>query len=238
MAINLQKGQRIDLTKKSGTTLTDFCVGCNWGAIEIQTRQEVVISEGFLGIGRKIEWRNVKQDVNVDLDLSCIMINDKGELCDYIYSPLYKEDLLNQFGLSKGKLTSLNRAFHHSGDDLEGDKGGDDGLDNEIISVNLSKLPESVSQIFFFLNNCGKEDFSQIPYAKIRMYEGTPTKVKEVFAQYDVACESQYTGKRALIMGKLYKKAGVWKFHAIGDPTDDVFLGQTIQRIVKSYVNN
>lgn len=235
MAINLQKGQRIDLTKKSGTSLTNFCVGCNWGAIDTKTREEVVLSEGFLGIGRKTEWRDVKQDV--DLDLSCIMIDDSGELCDYIYSPLYKEELLGQFGLPKGKLISVNQALKHSGDDLGGDQGDDDGLDNEIITVDLSKLSDNVTQIFFFLNNCGKEDFSQIPYAKIRMYEGTPVEVKEVFAEYDVAGDNKYAGKRALIMGKLYKRSDVWKFHAIGDPTDDVFLGQTIQRIVKTYVN-
>jgi tellurium resistance protein TerZ len=39
-----------------------------------------------------------------------------------------------------------------------------------------------------------------------------------------------------MIMGKLYKKDNDWKFNAIGDPTDDTFLGQTIARIVKSYV--
>lgn len=33
MAIRLEKGQRINLKKESGTKLTNFCVGCNWGAI-------------------------------------------------------------------------------------------------------------------------------------------------------------------------------------------------------------
>jgi tellurium resistance protein TerZ len=51
-----------------------------------------------------------------------------------------------------------------------------------------------------------------------------------------VAAESQYSGKRALIMGKLYKKDNEWKFNAIGDPTEDSFLGQTIHKIVKSYL--
>jgi len=37
-------------------------------------------------------------------------------------------------------------------------------------------------------------------------------------------------------MGKLYKKDEEWKFSAIGDPTEDTFLGQTIQRIVKNYL--
>jgi tellurium resistance protein TerZ len=137
--------------------------------------------------------------------------------------------------MPNGKLDTIDRALHHSGDDMEGDKGGDDGLDNELISVNLSKLNSNVSQIFFFLNNVGQEDFSQIPYAKIRMYEGTPTFVKEVFASYNVSAESQYAGKKAVIMGKLYKKDDVWKFHAIGDPTEDSNLCTTITRIIQSY---
>ena len=148
MAIRLEKGQRINLEKNNGSKLTSFCVGCNWGAIEKKT---------FFGLS--------KETIDVDLDLSCVMFNEQGEICDHIYSPLYKPDLLSKFGLPPGKVDSLDRALHHSGDDLEGDKGGDDGLDNEIITVDLNRLNPSIHQIYFFLNNCGQEDFSQIPYA-------------------------------------------------------------------------
>jgi tellurium resistance protein TerZ len=34
MAINLQKGQRINLEKENGAKLQNVCVGINWGAIE------------------------------------------------------------------------------------------------------------------------------------------------------------------------------------------------------------
>ena len=214
----LEKGQRINLEKSDGSKLTEFCVGVNWGAI---------VTSAFLGL--------VKKTVDVDLDLSCVLIDSNKKMCDHIYSPLYKPEFLQHFGMPNGKLDTIDRALHHSGDDMEGDKGGDDGLDNEIISVNLSKVNSNVSQIFFFLNNVGQEDFSQIPYAKIRMYEGTPTFVKEVFASYNVSAESQYAGKRAVIMGKLYKKDDVWKFHAIGDPTEDTNLCTTITRIIQSY---
>lgn len=220
MAIRLEKGQRINLEKNTGAKLTNFCVGCNWGAIET--------SGGFLGLGKKT--------IDVDLDLSCIMIDANGKICDHIYSPLYKPEFLARYGLPLGKVDSKDKALHHSGDDLKGDEGGDDGLDNEIITVDLNKVSDSIQQIFFFLNNCGREDFSQIPYASIRMYEGTPDRVKEVFAQYNVAAESQYRGKLALIMGKLYKKDGNWKFAAIGDAYEDSNLCLTIQRILNSYV--
>lgn len=219
MAIRLEKGQRINLEKNNGSKLTSFCVGCNWGVIETKG--------GFLGMSKKV--------TEVDLDLSCVMLNASGEMCDHIYSPLYKPEFLAHYGMPVGKVDSKERALHHSGDDLKGDEGGDDGLDNEIITVDLSKINQNIEQIYFFLNNCGKEDFSQIPYAAIRMYEGTPEKVKEVFAQYDVAADPQYKGKLALVMGKLYKKGGEWKFAAIGDAFEDVNLCMTIKRILTNY---
>ncbi|WP_394777002.1 TerD family protein [Flavobacterium sp.] len=219
MAINLTKGQKIDLRKSSGESLTSFCVGVNWGAIE---------TRGFLGLSKNV--------INIDLDLSCILIDDQNKLCDHLYSPLYRAEVLQQFGLPIGKLLTVDGALKHTGDDLAGDTGGDDGLDNEIITVDLSKVDAKVTQIFFFLNNAGKEDFSQIPYAKIRMYEGTPTKVVSEFASYNVSADPQYVNKRSIIMGKLYKRNNEWKFSAIGDPTDDTFLGQTIHKIIQSYL--
>lgn len=220
MAISLQKGQRISLEKESGTTLERFCVGCNWGAIK---------TPGFLGFRTKT--------TDVDLDLSCAVFDDSGKLTDWLYSPLYRPELLAQYGLRPGKLDSFDAALRHTGDDLKGDTDGDDGLDNEIITVDLTRVNPATTQIFFFLNNCGKEDFSQIPYASIRMFEGTPEKVQQVFASYNVAAEPAYQGKTALVMGKLYKHNGAWKFNAIGDAFGHAFLGETIKLITQNYAN-
>jgi tellurium resistance protein len=217
MAIILEKGQRINLKKADNQNLEQFCVGANWGAIKIKK---------FLGT----------KTVDVDLDLSSALFDSRGNLCDHLYSPLYRHDLLARFGLAPGKLDTVDGACHHTGDDLTGDTDGDDGLDNEIITVDLRKISPNVEQIFFFLNNVGKEDFSQIPYSKIRIFEGTPSRVNSVFAEYDVSAQPAFAGKRALILGKLYKHNGEWKFHAIGDPTEDGFIGQTIARIAKNYV--
>lgn len=223
MAIRLEKGQKINLEKQSGGKLVNFCIGCNWGAIEIET------GGGFFGFGKKKEVRDV------DLDLSCVMTDKNGEIIDHIYSPEYREDFLARYKMPCGKLDSADGAMHHSGDDRKGDSGGDDGLDNEIIIVNLDKTHPRVEQIFFFLNNVGPEDFSLIPYASIRMYEGTPQNVKEVFASYDVAALPQYRGKRALLMGKLYRRDGNWRFSAIGEATDDNNLCETILRIRRDF---
>lgn len=223
MAIRLEKGQRINLEKNNGTKLTNFCVGCNWGAI---------IKKTFFGLSSSV--------VDVDLDLSCLLFDAEGKAIDHIYSPLYAfADRNKEIGLPNGKVDSIDRALHHTGDDQSGDQNGDDGLDNEIITVDLNRVNSNVNQIVFFLNiynnNDFQGDFSEIPYASIRMYEGTATKVREVFAQYDVATKDNCRGKRALIMGKLYRRNGEWKFAAIGDAFEDKSIVHTIVRVVKDY---
>lgn len=236
MAIRLEKGQRINLEKSNGSKLTNFCVGCNWGALKTGRRIEQVVKEGFLGLGRETRW--VDEEVDLDLDLSCIMVDANGNLVDNLYSPLYNPQMFKQVGLPIGKERSTDGSMMSAGDDTEGDKGGDDGLDNEIITVDLTKVNPRISQIFFFLNIYSPKnvDFLKIPYAAIRMYEGTPTRVNSVFAQYDVAKEPQFAGKDALIMGKLYRHNGEWKFAAIGDAfTDNNDLRNTIRRILDNY---
>lgn len=223
MAINLEKGQRINLEKSNGSKLTNFCVGCNWGAIT---------EKGFFGL--------ITKTIDVDLDLSCLMFDENGSPVDHIYSPLFRfADRNKELGLPNGKLDSADRALHHTGDDLTGDQDGDDGLDNEIITVDLQRVSSNVNQIVFFLNIYNNADyagdFSGIPYASIRMYEGTPTKVNQVFAQYDVATKTECVGKRGIVMGKLYRRNGEWKFAAIGDAFEDRSIVQTIARVIRDY---
>ncbi len=225
MAINLQKGQKIDLRKETGESLTNFCIGVNWGAIE-------TTKSGLFGFGTK------KVIEDVDLDLSCVLLDTAGNVVDWLYSPDYN-GWLSQNNMPLGKLQSNDGALRHSGDDRQGDVGGDDGLDNEVITVDLNRVNPGVEKIYFFINiylSQGQNyDFAQIPFAKIRMYEGTPTRVNSVFSNYDIVTDSNYRGKRAIILAKLYKRNGEWKFDAIGDATDDNIFVQTIDRISKEY---
>lgn len=230
MAIRLEKGQRINLEKSNGAKLTNFCVGCNWGAVTKKT---------FFGLSKSV--------VDVDLDLSCLLFDAEGKVVDHIYSPLYRFGD-RKIGLPNGKLDTLDHALHHTGDDLTGDVGGDDGLDNEIITVDLNRISPNVNSIVFFLNVYNNKeydgDFSGIPYAYIRMFEpnmgtrmGKPTilGVKETFAQYDVATKTDCINMRGLVLGKLYRRNGEWKFAAIGDAFPDRSIVNTIARIVKDY---
>lgn len=223
MAINLSKGQKIDLRKSTGEQLTNFCVGVNWGAIE-------TVKKGFFGSKKVIE--------DVDLDLSCVMTNANGDLVDWIYSPDYNA-FLQKNNYPLGKLSSKDGALRHSGDDRQGDVGGDDGLDNEVITVDLTRVSPDIDKIFFFINiylNQGQKfDFSHIPFAKIRMYEGTASRVNTVHSTFDMVTDTSYAGKGAIILAKLYKRNNEWKFDAIGEPTNDRIFLETIQNIIKSY---
>ncbi len=202
MAINLQKGQRIDLRKSDGQTLTTACVGINWGAIT---------KKGLFGTKKEA----------VDLDASCVMYNADKQALEVVYF---------------GNLSSKNGSIRHSGDDLVGDVDGDDGLDNEVITVDFSKVDANTEYVAFVLNSYQGQDFAIIPFASIRIYEGTPTNVKEVFATYDIANNPSYSGHVSMVMGVFYRKNGEWKFNAIGDATTDRKLEQTIQTVQQKFL--
>lgn len=219
MAIKLEKGQRINLEKESGAKLTNFCVGCKWGN---------VTKKAFFGLSTK--------NVDVDLDLSCLMFDSEGNPVDFIWSPLFRfADL--KTGLPNGKLISADGAIRHTGDALTGGKE----LDDEVITVNLTQVASNVNSIVFFLNiynnNEYSGDFSGIPYARIRMYEydRRPENIKSTFAEYNVNTMADCAGKRGLVMAKLYRRNGEWKFAAIGDAFEDPNIAHTIVRVMKDY---
>ncbi|MDF1690433.1 MAG: TerD family protein [Cycloclasticus sp.] len=155
----------------------------------------------------------------VDLDASCATFDQNKSPLEIIY-----------FGQLSGQ------GIQHSGDDLTGDMDGDDGLDNEIIVVNLNQVSSSVDQIVFVLNSFQGQDFKDIPFASIRLYEGTPSRVDKIHATYDIANDSKFSGKVSMIMGKLYRKDGKWKFLAIGDSTNDKKLEGTIKTAQQNYL--
>ncbi|MCL2072794.1 MAG: TerD family protein [Marinilabiliaceae bacterium] len=207
--IKLEKGEIITLEGPDSSPITEFCVGVNWG-ITYKTFAKVLL---------KTE--------EVDLDLNCILIDNNNNICDYLNCAAYK--------MPKGKFVTDDGALRHSGDDVAGDMDGDDKCDNETITVNLTKIDQKISQIFFFLNNLEKKDFSKIQHVEIRIYEGTPEKVEDIFACYNVSAK-EYIDKKAIIMGKLHKNSGKWEFQAIGDTTDDDNLLETIKRIKETYL--
>ena len=157
----------------------------------------------------------------VDLDASCAEFDAAGNVVDKVWFR---------------HLASNDGAIKHSGDDLTGDTDGDDGLDNEVISVDLSRVPSNVEKIAFVLNSFRGQDFKTIPFASIRIYEGTPTKVKEVFATYDIANDPTFAGSVSMVMGVFYRRNGEWKFNAIGAPTKDRNFEQILETVKRQYL--
>lgn len=203
MAINLEKGQRINLEKSNGTKLQNICVGTNWGAIE---------KKGLFG----------KKKEAVDLDSSCALYNENKQVVDVIYFR---------------NLRSRDGSVKHSGDDLTGDLNGDDGKDNEVVTLDFSRLDPSITSVAFFINSFQGQDFALIPFASIRIYEGTPDRVQEVFATYNIAGEkNNFAGHVSMVMGVFYKRNGEWKFNPIGEPTKDRNIDQTVETIRNQYI--
>ena len=116
---------------------------------------------------------------------------------------------------------SSTGAMQHSGDDLVGDEGGDDGLDNEIVTVDLSRLQSNVEKIAVFLTSFRGQDFAAVPHASVRIYEGTSESVSNVIANYAIGKEPSFAGHVVMVLGLFYKHNGEWKFNAVGTPTRD-----------------
>jgi tellurium resistance protein TerZ len=169
--------------------------------------------KGFLGFGTS--------KVAVDLDASCAVYDDNKRLLDVIYF---------------GNLAAKDGSIKHSGDDRTGDVGGDDGLDNEVITVDLARLPANAVYVAFVLNSFQGQDFATIPFASIRIYEGSAKRVTEVFATYDIANGADFAGHVSMVLGVFYKKNNEWKFNAIGEPTKDKKLEQTVQTVTEKYL--
>lgn len=202
MAINLEKGQRINLEKSNGAKLNNICVGVNWGAID---------RKGIFGTKKEA----------VDLDASCAVYDANKKNIDAVHFRKKRSD---------------DQAIQHSGDDLTGDLNGDDGLDNEVIKLDFSKLNPNANYVAFFINSFRGQDFKDIPFASIRIYEGTPAQVNEVFAKYDAANDPSFAGSVSMVLGVFYKKNNDWKFNAVGVPTKDRRLEETIVTIQQNYL--
>lgn len=170
----------------------------------------MIVKKGWFSSGKEA----------VDLDASVGLFNEQKQLVDKVY-----------FGHKRSNCGSIQ----HSGDDLTGDDS-DDGQDNEVIVVDLNRLPANVQQVVFVLNSFRGQDFKDIPYARIRLFEGKPDRIQQVVASLDIANDAQFAGSVSMIMGKLYRHQGSWKFKAIGEATSDRHLEQTLDTVARSFL--
>lgn len=201
MSINLQKGQKIDLTKNN-PGLTKLMVGLGWDPVEKNEKKGLL--GGLFGGSSK---PNIDCDASVFmLDKDRRLVQDKNLVCYY-------------------NLKSPCGSVVHSGDNLTGEGEGDD----EQIFIDLNRVPGDVNYLVFVVNiyKCSerRQDFGLIKNAFIRVVNQVNN---QELIKYNLS--GDYAGKTTLIAGEVYRYKGEWKFAAIGEGTTDVSLDSIKRR--------
>ncbi len=211
MSISLDKKIGINLTK--GATISLEKDG--------KTLDQVCIGLNWGAIQKKSFFGLISNNEGVDLDGSVTCFTGAKKEIDTVYF---------------GNLVSKDAAIRHSGDDLSGDTNGDDGKDNEIIEINLTRIAPNVEQIVFFLNSYKGQDFKTIPYSKIRIFQGNKNQVQEVLTTFNLSAEDKFAGAVSMIMGKLYRTGKGWDFKAIGEAVESKKIDGTIKIIQERFL--
>ncbi|MGZ5012351.1 MAG: TerD family protein [Methylobacter sp.] len=121
MAINLQKGQKISLSKESGGALSKVVMGLGWDAKKVPLGK----LKGLFGGGGSSE--------SIDLDASCVMFDDQNKAVDIIYF---------------GQLKSRDGSIIHTGDNRSGAGDGDDEqikVDLDKVPANIKSMVFTVN---------------------------------------------------------------------------------------------
>lgn len=134
-----------------------------------------------------------------DLDASAFLLGANGKVrsdADFIF--------YNQ-------LKSADGSVEHTGDNRTGDGDGDD----EVVKVDLSRVPADVDKIAFTVTihdaEARKQNFGQVGNAFIRIVnEVTGAEI----VRYDLAEDASV--ETAMIFAELYRNNGEWKFRAVG----------------------
>ncbi len=201
MAINLQKGQRVDLTK-GNPGLSKIMVGLGWDPV--QKSSGGGLFGGLFGGGGS--------GANVDCDASVILLGANDKLQN------------NNDVVYFGNLKSKDGSIIHSGDNLTGDGDGDD----EQVSIELNKVPSHVEKLVFVVNIYDavkrKQHFGMIRNAFIRVVN--PSNNQELI-KYNLT--DDYSGKTSLIVGELYRHGNEWKFAAVGTGTNASGLSEVVR---------
>lgn len=164
----------------------DKTAGSSLTQIKMGLGWDVAKSKGFFGFGGGSE--------EIDLDASCLMFDEQANPVDVAWF---------------GQLTSKDGSIRHSGDNRTGAGDGDD----EVISVDLSRVPAQVKSLIFTVNSFRGQTFEKVQNAFCRLINA---QNNQEVARFNLSCQGSHT---ALIVAKLYRHNGEWKMHAIGDNT-------------------
>ena len=196
MAINLQKGQTINL-EKDVYDLSSVTIGLGW---DVKEQKKGLFSSLFGG---------EKSEADYDLDAIAFLLDANGKVANRGDRKLVGGDVIffNNLRHSSGNIW-------HTGDNLTGEGEGDD----EQIIVQLSRLDARFDKIVVLVSiyrgNERRQDFGQVENAFIRAVDA---KGQEML-RYDLSNEEKYDGMCSMIFGEFYRRNGGWKFRAIGMP--------------------
>lgn len=201
MAISLQKGQRVDLTK-GNPGLSKIMVGLGWDPVESRSGGGLLGSLFGGGGG----------GANVDCDASVIMLSEGDKIRN------------NKDVIYFGNLKSVDGSVQHTGDNLTGQGDGDD----EQINIDLSRIPSHIQKLVFVVNiyDCvkRKQHFGMIRNAFIRVVN--PMSGQELI-HYNLT--DDYNGRTSLVVGEIYRHGADWKFAAVGTGTTAASLGEVVR---------
>lgn len=142
---------------------------------------------------------------NIDLDASAIMLANRN-VNDVVYY---------------GQLNAKDGSITHKGDNLTGEGEGDD----EVIVVDLTRVPQHVTGIVFTVTSYRGQTFEQVANAFCRLVDNT---TNTELARFTLQGGMPFTG---LVMAKVYRQGSEWKLQAIGDGIQAKHAGEAVKQL-------
>ncbi|MEU2165145.1 TerD family protein [Streptomyces sp. NPDC019208] len=167
------------------------------GRVSLQKNQTVslvkggrpLLSQVKMGLG----WEPAYRGRDIDLDASVIAYGPQRNHLDSCYF---------------GKLSILNGSVKHSGDNLTGEGAGDD----EVIVVDLGRLPAEATGLVFTVNSFSGQKFTEVAKAYCRLIDAA---TGEELVRFDLTSAEPQTG---VMMAKLIRQfSGEWEMTAMGE---------------------
>ena len=204
MAIRLQKGQTINLSKEQND-LSQVTIGLGW---DVRKEKRGLFSP-------KVE--------DYDLDAIAFLLDSDGKVADLV------DKLIGGDVVFFNSLRHPSGSIWLTGDNRTGEGDGDD---EQIICL-LNKIPQRYDKILFIVTIYQgikkNQHFGMVENAFIRAVDA---KGIEMF-RYDLSTDSSFNGKHSMIFAELYRRGGEWKFRAIGDPEDTDAFVEILKRYVQ-----
>ena len=174
-------------------------------AVNLSKGQRVSLDKSIVKALIGLGWDTNKYDggYDFDLDAAAFLLGDNGKVnCD--------EDFIFY-----NNLVSRNEAVVHTGDNLTGDGEGDD----EVITIDFSKMPENVSKIAITVTIHDavnrRQNFGQVSNAYVRVAKMSTAEDLngEEVLRFDLM--EDFSIETAIVVCEIYKHGNDWKFNAV-----------------------